>query len=490
VNAPITRLYFFILLLFGVLIYFTSKSAIFDAEALKERKENRRPLIEEQQIPRGSISTADGVLIAEAVPQGTGPEPVYIRRYPADDPATFGNPLGYSYVEVGRTGIELSENNLLAGEKNEFASIVEQLKNDPPVGADLTLTLDAEAQRLAVQLLQQANDTTPGSTGGGSIVAIEPDTGAVKVMASTPGFDPNDVQNTNTFSDLSTNPAAPLVNRPTQSLYPPGSTFKVVTAAAALDSGTLSPDDKLSGKTGITIGGVVLENAGGESLGDINMEVALTDSINTWFGQAAEQVGAETMFEYMERFGFDKDPELNYPDNQMAPSGVYEVGELLEASDPMNIGFVGIGQERLLTTPLQMAQVAGVIANDGELMKPTLLQEAKDEDGRTIQELDPDVQNGVVSEETAAELTQMMTSVTEEGTAAGLTVGGLPFAGKTGTAEINVEEGTNRPWFIGFAPADDPEIAIAAMIEQCIGCFGGEVAGPMATQVMENLLAG
>jgi peptidoglycan glycosyltransferase len=214
--------------------------------------------------------------------------------------------------------------------------------------------------------------------------------------------------------------------------------------------------------------------------------------VNTYFAQVGEQLGTETMFEYMDRFGFFKDPELDYPDDQMIASGVVDTesdtGSLLDAGDAIDIGRVAIGQERLLVTPLQMAEVAAAVANDGTLMKPTFLQSAKDPDGRTIEELDPSEQSDVISPESADQLTQMMTHVTEEGTAAGLTVGGIAFAGKTGTAEIDVEAGLNRPWFIGFAPAEDPQVAVAVMLERCQGCFGGEVAGPIATQVMEALI--
>ncbi|MCA1657642.1 MAG: hypothetical protein LC713_08065, partial [Actinobacteria bacterium] len=341
-----------------------------------------------------------------------GPTPVYIRDYPVDDPAVFGNPVGYSFVDVGRTGIELSENDLLSGEQNEFASIIDQLRNQPQEGGDVTLTIDAEAQRLAVQQLESAIASVPGAAGaGGSVVAIEPDTGAVKVMASVPGFDPNQVQQEGVFSQLSTDETAPLVNRPTQSTYEPGSTMKVVTAAAALDSGEFEPDSMLSGRTGIKIGGVPLENAGGETFGDIDMTTALTASVNTYFAQAGEQLGNDTMFEYMERFGFNSDPALDYPDNQMAPSGVYSEGKLLGPGDAIDIGRVAIGQERLLVTPMQMAEVAATIANDGTLMQLTFLQEAKDPDGRTIEELDPDEESNVVSSDTANELTEMMTNV-------------------------------------------------------------------------------
>jgi penicillin-binding protein A len=492
VNTPIRRIYVLILLLFGLLVYFTSKWAVFDSDELQAKTQNRRPLIAEQQIPRGSITTSDGVLIAESHPEGGGNHPVYVRDYPEDDPKTFGNPVGYSFVDAGQRGVEQSENDLLSGEKNEFASIIDELQNQEPEGADITLTLDAQAQRLAVQLLEQAVASTPGSNGAGSVVAIEPKTGAVRVMASIPGYDPNAVNDPGALKALNRDESAPLVNRPTQSRYQPGSTMKVVTAAAALDSGEFTPESTLSGQTGIEIGGVPLENAGGETFGEINMDFGLTHSVNVYFAQVGEKLGNETMFEYMDRFGFDKDPELDYPDDQMIASGVAdaESGKLLSANDAIDIGRVAIGQERLLVTPLQMAEVAATVANDGTLMKPTFLQQAKDPDGRTIDELNPDAQSQVISAESANQLTEMMTHVTEEGTAAGLTVQGASFAGKTGTAEINVEEGTNRPWFIGFAPADDPQIAVAVMLETCTGCFGGEVSGPIATQIMDDLLGG
>lgn len=487
-NAPIIRIYVLILVLFATLVYFTSKWTVFDADALHDRSQNHRPLIEDQQVPRGSITSSDGVLIAESTPEGGGTHPVYVRHYPQG--ALFGNPVGYNFVAVGRAKIELSENDLLSGEKNEFASIIDQLSNDQPAGADITLTLDAEAQRLSTQLLQSAIAATPGASGaGGSVVAIEPSTGAVKVMASIPGFNPNAARDPDLLSQLSEEGTeGPLFNRPVQGTYEPGSTMKVVTAAAALDSGEFDPDTTLSGATGIEIDGVELQNAGGETFGDITLDFGLTHSVNTYFAQVGEQLGNETMFEYMERFGFNKDPQLDYPTDEMAPSGVYDSGKLLGPDDAIDIGRVAIGQERLLTTPMQMAEVAAAVANDGTLMKPTFLQEAKDPDGRTIAELDPEEQSEVISSDAANQLTEMMTHVTEEGTAAGLTVGGIAFAGKTGTAEVDVENSINRPWFIGFAPAADPKIAVAVMLERCQGCFGGEVAGPIATQVMEDLL--
>ena len=485
-NRPIVRIYVLVLLLLATLVYFTSKWAVFDAEELEANRDNRRPLIEEQQIPRGSIATADGVLVAESLPEGGGRNPVYVRRYPQG--SLFGNPVGYSYVEVERTGIELSENDLLIGEENEFATIIDQLRDQQPEGANITLTLDSEAQRIATEGVLWAI-SVPGT--GAALVAFEPATGAVRAMASIPGFDPNEVQNPENFKALTGDESAPLLNRPTQSTYPPGSTMKVVTAAAALDSGEFEPSTVLNADSPKEISGVELQNSGGQSFGDIDMTTALTNSVNTYWAQVGEQLGADTMVTYMERFGFYSDPELDYPSDQMAPSGVYNSdGDLVR--EGFDVGRVAIGQGgaegQLLATATQMAEVAAAIGNGGVLMKPTFLQEAKDPDGRTIEELGGgDEQDRVISEESAAQLSEMMTNVTREGTAAGLSVAGVEFAGKTGTAEIDLE-GTNQPWFIMFAPTQDPQIAVAATVERCQGCFGGEVAGPIATQVAESLL--
>jgi peptidoglycan glycosyltransferase len=176
----------------------------------------------------------------------------------------------------------------------------------------------------------------------------------------------------------------------------------------------------------------------------------------------------------------------------MLPSGVYGPdGTLLGPSAPIDIGRVAIGQANLTVTPMQMAQVAAAVANHGVLEKPTFVERITDPDGRTTETLHPTPQSTVMSPQTASELTTMMTHVTQEGTAAGLTVGGVPFAGKTGTAEIgDPANGINQPWFIAFAPVDNPKVAVAATIERCQGCFGAQVAGPIATKVMETLLNG
>jgi penicillin-binding protein A len=490
-NAPIVRVFAFLLVLLGLLVWKTSQWSVFDAQALKDKPQNRRPLIEAQTIKRGTIKTADGVTVADSTPASGGSHPVYERQYPQG--SLFGNPVGYSFVQVGQAGLERSENGVLTGQQNEFSTILDQLQGTTEQGDDVTLTIDASAQRVATDALNSAIASTPGASGyGGAVVAMDPTTGAIEAMVSAPQFDPNGVKNTVTFRRLSKQQPGPIFNRATQSGYPPGSTMKVVTATAALDSGEFTPSTVLSGRSPQIIGGAPLSNAGGEQFGDIDMTTALTHSVNTYFAQVGERLGTSTMVEYMKRFGFYSDPEVDLPTNELNPSGPFNTSGSLVTSD-FDVGRVAIGQGGAegtdLVTPLQMAEVAATVANHGVLMKPTLVQQVTDPDGRTVSSLHPTEQSTVMSTKTAAELTDMMTHVTQEGTAAGLTVDGVTFAGKTGTAEIgDPAEGINQPWFIAFAPADHPQIAVAATIERCQGCFGAEVAGPIATQVMEALL--
>ncbi len=484
-NAPITRLFVAVLVLFTLLVAFTSNWAVFDADELQAKSENKRPLFEAQQIERGKILTVDGQVIAESKPKGKGDQLRYVRQYPLG--TLFGNPVGYSFISQGQTGLEQTQQDVLTGEDNEFVSIIDQIRGQQREGSDVVTTLDSGGQQLAQDLL--ADQGAPGA-----IVAIEPSTGAVKAMFSSPGYDPNTIPEDNSEL-LQEGQNGGLFNRSIQGLYPPGSTFKVVTAAAAIDSGEASPDTVLDGSSPQEFSGVDLANAGGEQFGDIDMRTALTHSVNTYFAQLGENIGTDTLIEYMERFGFESDPEVQLPDNQMAASGVIDVnGDY--PRDGFDVARVAIGQGgeegQIQASPFQMAEVAAAIANGGKLMRPSLIQEVKDPDGRVSDRLDPEVQSDVVSEETAAEVADMMTSVVDEGTAAALAgdLGGTTFAGKTGTAEKNLEQEINQPWFIGFAPADDPQIAVATTIEQCTACFGGVVAGPMATAMMNYFVNG
>jgi len=485
-NRQIVKLFAFIVVLFGVLVGFTSWWSVFDAEALKEKNANKRPLLEQQQIPRGRILAADGTVIAKSVPKGRGSSKRYVRRYP--EGSLFGHPIGYSFVRLGDSEFEQFHNEELIGEGSEFSSIVDELLGERQEGNDIVTSIDSEAQRLALAELQEA--------GFGAVVAIEPSTGAVKVMASNAPFDPNRVPFE--FSKLSTNEIErPLVNRATQGLYPPGSTFKVVTAAAGLDSGAISPESTINSPGTLEVEGTPLQNDFNEDFGDISLDTALTNSVNTWFGQLGQQLGNDTLFQYMERFGFNATPAIDLPEDEVEESGVWDIenNELLTANDPVDLARLAIGQERLLATPLQMAQVAAAVANGGKLMKPQIWKRVIDPDGRVTETMDPSVYSEAISEETAAELTTAMEGVVTEGTGTNAAIPGVQVAGKTGTAETpgnnacggGVDE--NQAWFIGFAPADDPQIAIAASVE-CTEQFGNDVAAPIFSDVAEAILNG
>jgi penicillin-binding protein A len=475
VNRQIVRLFGVVLVLYALLFGFTSYWSVFDSNSLKANTANRRPLLEEQKIKRGDIIADDGTVIAHSRPQGKGNNTIYVRHYPLG--SLFGNPIGYSFVDRGRVGFEQSHNDELVGNKTEFLSVLDELQGHAQEGDKVQSSLDPQAQRVALDGLAGRR---------GSVVAIVPSTGEVRVMASIPEYNPNEVQNSNTFKRLNTQSSAPLFNRATQAGYPPGSTMKVVTATAALDSGEFTTNSVLSGRSPQTIDGVPLSNSGGEQFGDIPMTTALTNSVNTWWAQVGEKLGKDTMFKYMDRYGFDAKPRLDLPSFQLAASGVYSGNRLLSPSDPIDIGRVAIGQERLRVTPLQMAEVAGAVANKGELMEPRLWSKVIDPDGRETK-LDPAHQSRVMSEDTASKLNEMMQDVVSEGTGTAAALTGIDAAGKTGTAEIS--SGVNDAWFIGFAPANDPQIAIAVIIEHTSG-FGGPTAGPIFKSVAETLLNG
>jgi peptidoglycan glycosyltransferase len=484
VNRQIVKLFGFIVVLFGVLIGFTSYWSVFDAEALKEKDANKRPLLEAQQIPRGRILTADGVLIAKSVPKGKGDSKRYVRRYP--EGSLFGHPIGYSFVREGDSEFEQFHNEELVGEEGEFVSIADELLGHNQEGNDIVTNLDADAQRTALAALQEV--------GYGAVVAIEPSTGAIKALVSNPSFDPNRIPFD--LSELNTDEIErPLYNRATQGQSPPGSTFKVVTAAAGLDSGAITPETTIDAPGSLVVEGTPLENDFGQSYSGAGLDTALTNSINTWFGQLGQQLGNDTLFEYMERFGFNATPAIDLPEEQVEPSGVFEEGKLLTAKDPVDLARLSIGQERLLATPLQMAQVAAAVANGGELMKPQIWKRVIDPEGRTVEELDPSTYSEAISEETAEQLTTAMEGVVTEGTGTNAAIPGIAVAGKTGTAETPGNKACgggadeNQAWFIGFAPADDPQIAIAVSIE-CTPEFGGDVAAPIFRTVAESILNG
>jgi peptidoglycan glycosyltransferase len=308
-------------------------------------------------------------------------------------------------------------------------------------------------------------------------------------MAAFPAYDANQIPDN--FKAINTDPDKPLFNRTTQEGYPPGSTFKTVTATAALDSGKYKPDSIVDGSSPKTISGTPLENAGGEDFGPITLTDALTNSVNTVWAQVGESIGRKTLLEYMDRFGFNEDPKLDYPDTQMLASGIRNAkGQLVGANSGFDVGRVAIGQGgaegQILATVLQMAEVAAAIGNDGKLMKPQLTDKIVRKDGRVKERIKPDQQSEVMKPETSHELAAMMAQVVKEGTGTAAALEGIDVAGKTGTAEI-ANRTANQAWFICFAPVDHPRMAVAATIENTQG-QGGTEAAPIAKSVLEALL--
>ena len=393
-NRPIVRLYGLVVLLFALLIAFTSRWTVFEASSLRKNPLNARGILEQQHIDRGPVLAADGTVIARSRRRAEG---IYERVYPTG--SLFAAPIGYYFTNRGSTGLEQFQSDALDGQRDTgLQAILDQLQGSKPKGDKLITTLDPAAQRVA-------NAALAGRRG--SIVALEPHSGAVTVMASSPSYDPNSVRSTSTFEGLAAdNQGKPLLNRAVQFGYAPGSTFKVLTATAAIDSGGFSAQSTVSGRNDILVSGVPLHNDSDESFGQITLTQALTKSVNTAWAQVAEKVGKATMARYMERFGFDRKPRLDYPADEMSASGEYLGARLLApTSEQVDVGRMGIGQDKLKVTPLQMAEVASAVADHGVLMTPHLTSRIVDPEGLTVERVDPRVQSTVMKPTTAAAVT-------------------------------------------------------------------------------------
>jgi peptidoglycan glycosyltransferase len=457
VNAPVLRVFALVVVLFAVLVAFTSRWSVFEASALRANPENHRILLEELRIRRGLIRADDGSVLAGVRHHRDG---TYTRRYPDAD--LFAQPVGFNSITYGRAGLEQAYNDALTGQRTELVGVIDSLLAHRREGDELRTSLDPRAQRAAYQGL-----------GGrqGAVVAMDVKTGAIRVMAANPTYDPRNPKGGAVF------------NHATQALLPPGSTFKTVTAAAALDTGRYQPGSMVSGRNGKIISGAPLNNFGGEDFGPIDLTFALTHSVNTVFAEVGVKLGKRTMGDYMQRFGFFSKPPADYPSDQLAASGEYRHGKVLKpGSRFIDVGRMAIGQDKLLVTPLQMASVAQTIGNGGVRMEPRLVSKVLDPDGRTVEEPLGKEAGRVMSASTAAKLTAMMKNVVREGTGTAAALSGVEVAGKTGTAEVDLANGINDLWFIGFTP----KTAVAAVVERQRG-QGGTVAAPIAKSVLEAL---
>ncbi len=481
-NRPILRLFGLVGLLFALLVAFTSRWTVFEASSLRENPLNKRMLLEQERIERGEITAANGAVLARSV---RGAEGVYQRIYPTGE--LFAAPIGFDYLDpdLGSTGLERFRNKDLTGQNtNNLQGVLDQLQGKEPRGEKVVTTLNPHAQRTAISALGEHE---------GAVVAIEPRTGAVEVMASKPSYDPNALRSSASRAKQAaemtgSQPSRSEVNRATQFGYAPGSTFKVVTATAAIDTGAYTPESTVDGRNEVLISGVPLKNDNNESFGPITLTDGLVHSVNTVYAQVAEHIGKRTLGRYMERFGFDHKPRLDYPPEEMSASGEHDGERIVAPTSPqVDVGRLGIGQDKLEVTPLQMAEVAAAVANRGTLMVPHLTRRIVDAEGRTVQRITPRVQSVVMKPSTAAAVTTMMEAVVKEGTGTAAQIPGVPVAGKTGTAETQFGNAINNVWFIAFAPANDPKVAVAVTLKAVPG-EGATFAAPVARAVIESLI--
>jgi peptidoglycan glycosyltransferase len=495
VNRQITRLAVSAIALIAALIVGTTYWQTWAVAGLNDRQDNAIQRVVQFTIDRGRIYAAGGkIVLAENVKRKVGGQTLYFRRYPNG----FFAPhvIGYSTVGRSRAGLEQSENDYLTGANGDLTSVattaIDKLKGVTVHGNDLILTLNPRAQSTAVNALR-------GKCG--AAVALDPRTGAVLALASYPTFNPNEIEKryakvANRRVSACPKYSAPLLDRATQGLYPPGSSFKVVTAAAALDSGKVKPDTEFDDPGYCIEYGKRVSNAGSnpeapETFGRVTFAFGLQHSINSVFCNVGKQIGAGLILDYARKFGLYQVPGLELPLDAQSASGLYDQRrhKLFEPKDPatqVDPGRLAFGQERMLVTPIQMAMVAGAVANDGVLLRPYLVDEIRTRKGKVVTRTKPHKIRRVVSSEVAQELTQMMESVVTGGTGTAAAISGVRVAGKTGTAEIGIAHHYDA-WFIAFAPADAPRVAVAVQLENQTG-FGGEVAAPIAKQIMEAIL--
>jgi len=457
--------------LLGAVIANLTYLQVFAAPALAANPANTRGLAAEIRQERGAILTRDAVVLAESVKEGE----IFSRRYPEGPLAA--HVVGYYSPRYGRSGMEAAMTEALSGHRT-FASVrdlVESLAGVPVPGNDVRLTVDSEIQRVAEAALGERR---------GAAVVLDPRTGAVLALASSPGYDPATVDEL--WEQLSSAADAPLVNRATQSLYPPGSTWKVVTLTGAVAAGVVTAESTYPGPASLEIGGAPVTNYGGSAYGAVTVAEATASSINTVFAQIADQLGAARLVEAAERFGVNETPELETP---VKKSLMPEPREMTR----WETAWAGVGQPvgehesppGPQVTALQMALIAGGIANDGVVMRPYLLDSITDRAGRVLSATQPRRWMTATDAATAEAVTSMMVSVVNSGSGTRARVPGVNVAGKTGTAEAGKSVETHA-WFIAFAPAEAPRVAVAIVLENA--GVGGRVAAPAAQPILLKAL--
>lgn len=475
-NAPLRRVAISVLVLFTLLIVNINYIQVVRSDELREDGRNTRLLADEYSRERGAI-VVDGEPIALSVP--TDDRLKYLRQYP--QAGLYAAVTGYYSVIYGATGMERAENPLLAGTDDRLfvRRISDLFTGRDPSGGDVVLTLDPAVQEAAMVGLE-------GQVG--AVVALDPTTGAVLGLASTPTYDPNALSGhdldvvRDAAAQLESADPDPRGNQAISRRYAPGSIFKVVVSAAALEAGytpeTVVPAPQVLRLPGTTtdlpnFNGSACSESGEQSLID-----ALTISCNTAFAQLGIDLGEDEVRAMAEDFGMTGD-RFEMPLRVEGST----VGDI---EDDAALGTSSIGQQDVQMTPMQAAMIAAAVANEGSLMKPYLVDQLLAPDLTVIDETDPEEMSAPVSEQTAEQLTEMMVSVVANGSGRSARIAGVQVAGKTGTAQ---NAGPDHNWFIGFAPADEPRIAVAVFVRNG-GGTGGDTSAPIARQVMQAYLDG
>jgi peptidoglycan glycosyltransferase len=487
VNTTTRRLASIVMVMFLALLVSTTWIQFFRADDLNSDPRNARALYEQFGTDRGPI-VVGGEAIASSV--AVDDEWNYQREYAQG--RLYAPLTGYYSLVSGTSGIERAENDFLAGTAD--ALWVDRLQNlltgSDAQGSSVELTIDPEAQQAAWDALGDQR---------GAVVALEPSTGRILALVAKPTFDPNDLATHDTgaandaYVDLLNDPDDPLISNATNDIYPPGSTFKLITTAAALESGDYTPDSVIPAPSTYTLTGTSTQvgNFGGTSCassGEMTLADALRISCNTAYLELAGELGADAMNEQAEKFGFGSSYTVPF----QTSASQYDPDVDAMSTDKVELS--GIGQGSVLATPLQVAMTSAAIANGGELMEPFSVDRVRSPELEVVQETRPSSLGDAISEDTARQLTDMMVSVVEDGSGTEAAISGVTVAGKTGTAQHGDNSAPPHVWFTGFAPADDPQVAVAVVVEEggALGssATGGRVAAPIAKAVMEAVLNG
>ena len=483
-NKQITRLAVTGIGLIVALVVATTYWQAWAAGDLADRQDNQIERVAQFTIERGDIRSR-GLNYAINRAEQVGGRTLYFRRYPQRGLSAHVH--GYSTQSRFRTGLERSMNDYLTGQNANLSTVLDttldRLKGATIEGNDLVLTLNPKGQRAAQEAL---------GTRCGAVVALDVATGKVLVMASSPTYDPNLVEKqfgrvTGVRADCRRPDA--LLNRATAGLYAPGSTFKVLTASAAIDSGRFQPTSSFVDPGYCEVYGKRVNNYDTtRPFGRLDLADALKYSVNSVFCNIGKALGAKTLVEYMKRFGFYSTPPLETPSSERAPSGLYQGTKLFDPKQDSDVdpGRFAFGQERLLVTPLQMAMMTATIANDGLVMRPYVIERVVAPDGSIVVRTKKEELGRAIKPETARVVAAMMKEAVEGGTGTAARISGVIVGGKTGTAETGIA-GLNTTWFISYAGRNRPQVAIAVVVEQQ-NSTGGQTAAPVARDVLQALL--